>query len=1240
MKDNKLLFLAIIVFIIIILLGIVLEQKYEKILLKSPKPSAEVTFQDSNNELTYIKEYQTGVIYVKFKEGYDIVEKQNVENLINQIKSKNSNLAEVLDIKKIFNARPDLKNYEVKKQIGLDRWVRINLPENVDTIVEANKWSSLSEIELAEPVSKSRFTLEEIPLEPDETIPRGGSTQIIPNDPLFISQWHHKNTGRNPEIPSPTPDADIDSPEAWYIEKGNIIVGNPDSAVKWFHEDLVDNIWRNLGEYLDRDGDTLEWSASQNRYVFDSGDINNIDDDNNGFTDDFIGWDFKNNDNDPFIPCGPPYPCSPNWEHGTFTTGVIAAKPNNNIGVAGVCWNCKIIATAGFDDVNEIEYDIDNGAKVISMSLYGESSGIWADILNYAISRNILLVTAAGNRDGVWEVNHLCNNENVLCVTASTQQDKLKESSNFGPKTDIGAPANYVYTTNNDATTKYSKHGATSIATPIVAGVGALILSYNPALSPKEVISIIQSSVDPFVEPTVYFGTGRINAFNALRLTQRTLQTGSYPIAIIDGTQTRVTSNILNIFGTARSSRFSDYKIYLGTEIYPQSWTLLSHQTTQNDGLLYSIDLLTLSPGNYQVKLVVTDIYGQEAFDTFSFERNLHIQLTGWPILTQSGEYLEASPTITDFNGDRNMEIIALGQWTWVYVYNYDGSTYPCWPIAGGFPGFWTSPAVGDINNDATPEIVVGTRSTNIGSNLIVYDEDGSIHNGWPITLTTSGVNTPSLGDIDNDGLLEIVVGSGNNLYVFNEDRTYVNGWPIVSLSNRLYPQTPIADIDNDGSLDIVASLEDGWLYVFRANGSLLPGWPIQNNVGALMSPVVADIDGDKLLEIIVGSRDFEVISNNKLFIYGYNGLIKSGWPKTISEPPISTLAVADLNNDDLPEIIVVTYINQLSNKIYVINSDGSILTGWPKTINGFIGSPVIADVDNDNNLEIVFTATNYKLYALNEDASDVNGWPISTSEIFYSAPIIEDINNDGNLEIVALNYGPYIYAWELNGRANQFTGWPEFGKDGKNTGYYPSVNKQRNPSYEIDSGIDYYPNWNQEDNISNNNKPDGYVTSGSGLLDNVIKYQGSKSLKIQVTNDRGYSYQDIPVDYNKRYRVSGYIKTDCNDNNCYGTIISECENINHQPIWDYSNCKLNINPIDIRRLYNDNDWTYIEFDVENNRQDARFLRVLCYNTPGPNPVGSGIVWCDSFNVIEIPRGGGIGSPLFLKNIPQEGLIK
>ena len=197
------------------------------------------------------------------------------------------------------------------------------------------------------------------------------------------------------------------------------------------------------------------------------------------------------------------------------------------------------------------------------------------------------------------------------------------------------------------------------------------------------------------------------------------------------------------------------------------------------------------------------------------------------------------------------------------------------------------------------------------------------------------------------------------------------------------------------------------------------------------------------------------------------------------------------------------------------------------------------------------------------------------------------------------------------------------------------------NPSFEVDSGIDYYPNWNGDDRIANNNLPDGFRSlilqgTGSVTLDDQFFYNGYRSISININNPgRGASWQDIPIDYNKKYMVSGYVRTACFDNNCYGTILSECADVNHATIWGYNNCKLNINPVDIDRKYGTTQWTRIQFEVLADNPNARFLRVLCYNSPGPLPVGSGIVWCDSFNVIEIPRGP-VGSPLFLKARTRE----
>ncbi|MDP2939726.1 MAG: hypothetical protein Q8O13_06600 [Candidatus Omnitrophota bacterium] len=195
---------------------------------------------------------------------------------------------------------------------------------------------------------------------------------------------------------------------------------------------------------------------------------------------------------------------------------------------------------------------------------------------------------------------------------------------------------------------------------------------------------------------------------------------------------------------------------------------------------------------------------------------------------------------------------------------------------------------------------------------------------------------------------------------------------------------------------------------------------------------------------------------------------------------------------------------------------------------------------------------------------------------------------------------------------------------------YLYLINQVENPSFEVDAGVDFYPLWDGDDVIANNLKPDGWRTLDVGILDTDVRYQGNKSLKISVINNRGYSYQDIPIEHNKRYKVSGYVKTDCVDSNCYGTILTECANQNHQNIWDYRVCGLNTHPSNIQRLYGDNDWTRIEFEVKADNPNAHFLRLLCYNTPNrspgtPLPLGTGTVWCDAMKVEEVsnPSGGG-----------------
>ena len=177
---------------------------------------------------------------------------------------------------------------------------------------------------------------------------RAGNQGTIPNDPYFYQQWSLDQTS----------DADIDAPEAWDIETGDpsVVIAILDTGVDYNHEDLAGNIWINDDEIEDGQ-----------------------DSDGNGYIDDIRGWDFGSGDNDPM-----------DWNgHGTHCSGIASAMTNNNVGIAGVCWNCKIMPLKfDFSNVEAAEalaYAADNGADVISMSWGGYVySQLLHDALNYA----------------------------------------------------------------------------------------------------------------------------------------------------------------------------------------------------------------------------------------------------------------------------------------------------------------------------------------------------------------------------------------------------------------------------------------------------------------------------------------------------------------------------------------------------------------------------------------------------------------------------------------------------------------------------------------------------------------------------------------------------------------------------------------------------------------------------------------------------------------------------------------
>lgn len=390
----------------------------------------------------------------------------------------------------------------------LDKIFILKVPKdsNIHSIVK--DYESLSEVVYAEPNYILCLGLEprSLPISIPTSIYESRSL-INTNDPYFDRQWALENTGQR----GGNPEADIDALEAWGIETGesDTVIAIIDTGVDYNHPDLVDNIWINKNEIP----------------------INGIDDDGNGFVDDVRGWDFVNNDNVPIDDFG----------HGTHCAGIVAAVGNNSIGIAGVCWNCKIMPIKTLNFLGQamflniglaIRYAADTGANVISMSFGGRrSSKLIRDAIDYAYNKDVVLTAAAGNSN-TFSHHYPAAYDGVIAVAGTNNKDRWlnvgnffnKVGSNYGPWVDVAAPGGEIYSTmptylvtmNLGGYKKnYDYLSGTSMSAPHVAGLAALILSKKPFLSNDEVKSIISTNVDPYYS-IYYLGTGRINAFKAL----------------------------------------------------------------------------------------------------------------------------------------------------------------------------------------------------------------------------------------------------------------------------------------------------------------------------------------------------------------------------------------------------------------------------------------------------------------------------------------------------------------------------------------------------------------------------------------------------------------------------------------------------------------------------------------------------------------------------------------------------
>jgi subtilisin family serine protease len=366
--------------------------------------------------------------------------------------------------------------------------------------------------------------------------------QRVPDDPKFGSNWAL---------------AKIQAEQAWDMTTGSseVTVAVIDSGYALNHQDLQGR-WRtnDAEQGMTAPGDVC-WSG-----VSVSKATNGCDDDQNGYVDDWRGYDFFNDDNN--VQAGTTNPSGDGVDHGTLVAGVIGASVDNAVGGAGVDWAAAIMPLQIFSDdgeaytnhvVEAIEYAVDNGADIINLSLGTNAPDVaLLAAVQYARSNGVLVVAASGNCVG--SVESFCtslpdagrmlypaNFSEVLSVGATTSTDARASFSSYGSELDMVAPGVGVgplptYVAGN-ATTGYATASGTSFAAPLTAGVAALLLAENPNLTVAELLAVLTESVEkPSGLGTSYrndqLGQGRLNAYRAVLMARAYAQKSSLGAAV------------------------------------------------------------------------------------------------------------------------------------------------------------------------------------------------------------------------------------------------------------------------------------------------------------------------------------------------------------------------------------------------------------------------------------------------------------------------------------------------------------------------------------------------------------------------------------------------------------------------------------------------------------------------------------------------------------------------------------
>jgi subtilisin family serine protease len=822
----------------------------------------------------------------------------------------------------------------------------------------------------------------------------------VPNDPQFGQLWGLQNNGQSGGVV----DADIDAPEAWNIATGSnsVVIATIDSGIDYNHQDLAANLFRNAADCNN----------------------NGIDDDGNGFIDDCFGIDTANNDSDPMDDNG----------HGSHVAGTIGAVGNNNIGVVGINWNvglmaCKFLDRFGsgflsdvIDCLNYVALMKDRGVNIVATNNSwggGGFSQALLDAIQAHLQRGILFIAAAGNdsSDNDYVPTFPCNYylPNIICVAATTRTDALASFSNWGKRTvHLGAPGQAILSTTPANT--YSTFSGTSVATPHVTGVTALLKAQNPNFQWSTIKNLILTGGDndPSLSSTV---TGkRLNANGSLTCSNSVVTTRLNPVQnIITATLgTSIDLAALNI-NCANPNGNVAVRVTPGR----QTLTLLDDgagtDQVSNDGI-YSGQWIPPEQGVFSLSFpdgnVIVEVIANYTVASTSFN---YRTITGTNLNLSDDQVAQITPPFPiRFGGGNFTDLWVNDNGTVSFTGSFpsppwDNTTIPIPTLSTLVAPFWDDLAAvsgtaqnvwwGVTGTAPNRELVIEWRdipnwncpSTSVKFQVVFFERRSDILFNYADTVFGGGCVSADGMIPDNGGSAIVGVQVTENLgtqFSFNTPSLNNNTALLWTLPNGTRFNPPQADFDGDGKSDVGIYRSGTWFISRSSDGGLTA---LEWGGAPQDIPVPGDYDGD-------GKTDIALYRDGTWFIRrssdgGQPVIVWGGAPQDIPVP-------GDYDGDGKTDIALYRDGTWFIRR----SSDGGepviVWGGAPQDI------PIPADYDGDGKTDIaIYRDGTWFIRRSSDDRQPVIVWGGAPQDI----PVPGDYDGDGKTDIALYRDGTWF---------------------------------------------------------------------------------------------------------------------------------------------------------------------------------------------------------------------------------------